>query len=443
MGQLYRRGQNLSAGGESIIRIKEYKDEPDFSGARVIIVGTDGQYQTIQDALNSIGVHGENHKTIIRVKPGVYDISDTDLPFLGILDYVEIIGDNKETCIVKNMKSSTTYNDIQNVFDISYYHDSIHFAKIANLTLINQGGKGCVHIDCGYGDFTKDGLVVLDNLICIDLNTPGMSGMTASLRTDDFGGGGINVGLRRYQHVRVTNCTANGSIYAHNSGYNDLDLNGGCTFTVENCTFGHSNIGDLGSGSRDLFIFKNNKFQRATINSNTYGSGAAAENYNITAIFENNQLDYMTGTDNGIGIDNTYGCFDRFFNGKFPFIENNIHVNVVNNSGYTVPRSRFAGLVNYNNKGESNIMGMGVRPFESGDVFAGYAMESINSGTMGIIQYNGVIRWSDAIVYPIGTYLKATGIGSVAVCEPNEADFKVKGNDGNNISFLKVLNPIM
>lgn len=444
MGQLYRLGQNLSAGGESIVTIKEYKDEPDFTGAYIVTVGPEETYKTIQDALEkSFTVNGENHKIIIKVKPGIYDISDTDRPYLGIKNYVEIIGENKETCIVRNMKSSTTYNSIQNVFDISYYHDKIKFAKIANLTLVNQGGKGCVHIDTEYGDFAKDGLIVLDNLICIDLNTPGMSGMPSSLRTDDFGGGGINVGLRRNQHVRVTNCTANGSIYAHNSGYDNLDYYGGCTFTVENCTFGHSNVGDLGSGSKDLFIYRNNKFQRATINSNTWGSGAAAEQYNITTIFENNKIDYITGTDNGTGIDNIYGCFDRFFDGKFPFIENNIHVNVINNSGSSIPRSGFAGLVNYNNKGESNVMGMGVKPFEPGDTLAGYAMENIDSGTMGIVQYNGVLRWSDASVYPIGTYLKATGLGSVAVCERSEADFVVKGNNGNNISFLKVLNPIM
>ena len=443
MGQLYRLGQNLSCGGESIIKIKEFKEEPDFSDATIITVGSDGNYTTIQDALNSITISGENHKYIIRVKSGVYDISNEDINFLGIKNYVEIIGDNKETCIVKNMKSSSVYNSVQNVFDISYYHDAIKFAKISNLTLINQGGKGCVHIDTDYGDFAKDGLIVLDNLICIDLNTPDMTYIPSSLRTDDFGGGGINIGLRRYQHVKVTNCVSNGSIYAHNSGYSDINLFGGCTFTVENCTFGHSNIGDLGSGSKDIFTFRNNKFQRATINSNTHGSGEAIENYNIMAIFENNKIDYINGTDNAIGISYPYGCFDRFFGGKFPFIENNIHMNVINNTTETIPRSGLVGLVNYNNTGETNVMGIGVRAFQEGDTFIGCAMEDISTGTMGIIQYSGTLRWGDSTVYPIGTYLKATDVGSVTACEANEADFKVKGNDGSSISFLKVLNPIM
>lgn len=442
MGQLYRLGQNLSSGGESIIKVKEFKEEPDFSTANVIKVGQNETYTTIQDALNSIDISGENHKWIIRVKPGVYDISNVNMSFLGIKNYVEIIGDNKETCIVKNMKSSSVYNSVQNVFDISYYHDKIQFAKISNLTLINQGGKGCVHIDTGYEDFAKDGLIILDNLICIDLNTPNMSGMPDSLRTDDFGGGGINIGLRRYQHVKVTNCIANGSIYAHNSGYNDIDLFGGCSFTVENCTFGHSNVGDLGSGSKDIFTFRNNKIQRMTINSNTYGSGEAIKQYNITAIFENNKIDYITGTDNSIA-GNKYGCFDRFFDGKFPFIENNIHTNIINNTDIAISRSELVGIVNYNNTGDTNVMGIGIRAFQEGDTFAGCAMEKIDAHTMGIIQYAGVLRWHDVTIYPIGIYLKATGAGSVAICDITEADFRVVGNDGNNVSFLRVLNPVI
>ena len=88
-------------------------------------------------------------------------------------------------------------------------------------------------------------------------------------------------------------------------------------------------------------------------------------------------------------------------------------------------------------------MGIGIRAFQEGDTLAGYTMENIEAHTMGIIQYAGVLRWDDVTVYPIGTYLKATGVGMVTICDVNEADFKVIGNDGEYISFLRILNPIM
>ena len=448
MGQLYRKGQNLSSAGETIILQKEYKDEPSFDGAHVHTVGEGEEYTTIQDALNDININGLNHKHIIDVKEGVYDISNTDLPFLGMKNYVKIVGRNKTKCIIKNIKSSTVYNAYYNVFDPSYYSDGIEFAMLSNLTLINQGGKGCVHIDTDYSVFKKGGKIILDNLICIDLTTPSQEGCPASLRTDDFGGGGINIGLRRGQTVVVRNCWANGSIYAHNGAYSDRDSSGGCTFIVENCTFGHSNIGDIGSGSPDTFIFRNNKANRITINSNSIGTGAAIERYNINAILENNKVDYINGTDNAIS-NNAYGCFDRFFDGKFPFIENNIHTNVVNNSGQYIVRNSLVGLSNYNNYGENNIMGIGIKPFSEGDIFAGYTMESFDNGTEGIIQYNGVLRWADEKDFTIGTYLKPKSSSEVQSCDISEAVFVIIGkheiedSPGWNVYFLRIIKPIL
>ena len=81
MGQLYRKGQNLSSAGETIILQKEYKDEPSFDGAHVHTVGEGEEYTTIQDALNDININGLNHKHIIDVKEGVYDISKYKLTF--------------------------------------------------------------------------------------------------------------------------------------------------------------------------------------------------------------------------------------------------------------------------------------------------------------------------------------------------------------------------
>ena len=362
----------------------------------VVTVGVSGDYTSLTDALNNITDNSKNNRYVVKILEGTYNLPSTERHF-GLKNYVRIVGVDKYKCIVKNEYSDTVYDDSRNTFDAGHYTENIEYASIENLTIICKGGKAPIHIDCS----NHVGTIEVKNCILYDMNLLSMTNLP--IRSNNYNAGGINVGMRGGRTVNVCDTISNGTIYAHNAAKQSEP----CYFNVQNSQFVCTTWGDLGSTQADEASFTNCHF-----NDFYFGCSAGITSTKVKTILRNNDIKTITsyGTDWRDG--DMFGGWKQVFGGKCEVIEDNIHVQVFNNSSTKINAGSLVQLVNIRG---TNANGIHVKEYDNGLLF-GYAMEDIDPNSFGLVQYrNDVeiplidgISVGDEIEYSNGTYKKKT-----------------------------------
>lgn len=279
-----------------------------YYNVKNISVGKGKDYEKLEDALDSISNNSKKNRYVINVYEGTYSVP-TDRPYFGLKNYVDIIGQNKEKCIITNLASSTVYDANKSGFDPAYYQEAIEYAKIANLTIKTQGCKCPVHIDTDYSHLAKGGEIHIDNCILNDLNPESFLSTTETK-------GGVNVGLRGGQSVYVSNTVANGAIYAHTSS---IDQTGepGAVFNVDNCTFPYWAGADLlDNTNADSFTLTNCNVKYGQVE--VYALGSEKGIFSIKPNFSGTNIGMLVFPDRR-DAGNPYAVLDRYFDGKFVF----------------------------------------------------------------------------------------------------------------------------
>lgn len=360
-----------------------------------------GDFADIKSALDSITDNSIYKRYIVFIKNGIYNVP-SGVNYLGLKNYVSIVGESKENVIVQNLYSDTVYDNSRNVFDAHYYTDAIEYASIKNMTIVVKGGKAPIHIDTDYSHFANGGLIEIDNCVLIDKNTLSMTNIP--IRSGNYNAGGVNVGLRGGQAVKVTNVESNGLIYAHNTPSQSKP----CLFEVEHCSFVATMWGDLGSTQEDKAIFKDCHLQQFYFN-----NGANVTTTKVKTELYNNEIETVTSVSNiSDNWNNSFYEWNRLFGGKFTIIEQNIHQRVFNVSSETILAGSLVELVTMRGVNEN---GVHVRPYNEGYLY-GYALENIPSGEHGLIQFKNTVEIpqinnisvGDEIECVNGTYQKKT-----------------------------------
>ena len=387
-----------------------------------VSVGKNGDYADIKVALDSITDNSYNNRYVITVDSGDYDYSnDETVPYLGLKNYVSIVGKDRGTCKIINKKSTTSCNWNYSGIDPAYYNESIMEASIENFTIITQGCKSPIHIDTDYNHLAFGGKITINNCNLVDLNTALMDGFEGS------GAGGVNVGLRAGQSVIVKNCNSNGIIYAHNSP--NQNVKEGCYFEIYNCRFKNTMIGDLCSNSYDRAYIHGSKFDYMNIN--VYPLGTDLKKYNWTIDLDSNDIGQIYGYHNQYPNDKYY-LWDNYFGGKFAVNDSSIHDYCYNSSNETIERGSFVKLLEHQ---ISEIFGTSIKLADNSDLY-GVALENIAAGDIGIVQFAGIIdikvdfavNYGDKLLYNNNLFSKNDN-GNLIVLE---------SFDGNGEKFIKV-----
>lgn len=389
-----------------------------------------GDFTDIKSALDSITDNKRNNRYIINVGVGDFDFSQSETPYLGLKNYVTINGKGQGVTRVINRKSSTIYNSNYAVFDASGYNDHIEYACIKNMSLIIEGGKCPVHIDATYSCFVKGGTIELKNLALFDAFDYGSYGTDHAMAIMGVkSGGGINCGLKSGQNVIIKNVTSNGTIYAHNQANQDADL--GCRFELYDCICNRVSFGDLLSGSPDKGVV-----QGCTINNVCFDvyfpAGGTANFYSWSVEFIGNNVDIAYSCLNN--SDSIYAFWDMFFNGKFARPIPSMHKCVINESGSTIQRGSIVELDKYIGLNRS---GYSVKPYAGGKVY-GMAVESIANNDTGIVQDNGMIRYTVGEAVAIGDLLKYNGISFMKTDTDADA-IAMQDGSANSLIFVKII----
>ncbi len=334
--------------------------------------GENGTFSGIKEALDHVyynDVHDATTRVEIHVAPGTYEISD--VKYLGFLNYVDIIGDDPTTTIVKHIASTTVYDDTKAGFDPAYYpNQKIYNATIKNLTIITEGCKCPIHIDGN--NIVNGGKITIENCVLIDQNGAQMS--LANIDDNALYAGGVNCGLGNGQTVIVKNCFSNGIIYAHNQGGSTAPS----TFIIDGCVARYSMIGcAFISDIKDNYIIKDTtldylKIQRLYCTKNVY---------NVKLI--NNHVNFVCAPYQY----QPYATFDVLFNGKCGIYEGSCLCFAFNDSDYAISRGDFVEYVS-----DGNDRGLKAPLFvkkATGNNFAGMAMEDIAAKSIGLVQYRG------------------------------------------------------
>lgn len=335
-------------------------------------VGVGGDYATIHQALDSITDNSENKRYKILVKAGIYDVP-ADRKFLGLKNYVDIVGVDKAKVFVRNIASTNSYDASKATFDPAYYNQSIKWASLQNMTIISQGCKCPIHID-GHA-IANGGEVLIENCILQDLNT--VFNYNTNWKFTRIGG--INCGLGNGQKVTVKNTISNGTIYAHNHGGSTIPS----TFVIDHCTCRGTLIGSayIQSCMDDYYITDSTLDYVVLQRDNN-----CPNVYNIR-MGGNNRINYIFAPDGDV-VNDPYRFFDEDYNGKFAIPDTSCMELMFNTTDRTINRGDIVGFVNDpNNKGylAEKFIGVG------GHGFAGKAMENIPSRTLGWVQYAGKI----------------------------------------------------
>jgi hypothetical protein len=334
--------------------------------------GENGTFSGIKEALDhvdSYDTHDAATRIEIHVAPGTYEISD--VKYLGFLNYVDIIGDDPTTTIVKHIASTTVYDATKAGFDPAYYaNQKIYNATIKNLTIITEGCKCPIHID---GDnIVNGGKITIENCVLLDQN-----GAQMNLEdTDDYGlhAGGVNCGLGNGQTVVVKDCFSNGRIYAHNHANSTIPS----TFIIDGCVARNSMIGSAYVNNiKDTYIIKN-----TTLDYLTFQTLYCTKNAYIVKL-SNNHINFIYAPSNH----QPYVVFDTFFGGKCGIYEGSCLCFAFNDSDYAINRGDFVEYVS-----DANDRGVKAPLFvksATGNAFAGMAMEDIAAKSIGLVQYRG------------------------------------------------------
>ena len=366
-------------------------------------IGVNCDYTDIKSALDNITDNSYYNRYIVQVLNGTYDVSNDGNPFLGLKNYVNIVGQSRNGVTV--IKREAGNDASKSTFDLSYYQQEIVYSSIQNMTIIGKGIKGPIHIDDGY----LKGTIELFDLNLINENNEEEANYLNCLAC----------GLRKGQNVIVRNVWANGMLWAHNQQYHYQDE--GCRFELYNCISKYIMVGDLISYGKDTCIVQGCKADYLTLYyyENWMGSNLGYVKPSFDFDFSGNKIGYIVATPypNDPSIPSNY-VWDHLYGGKHGICDPNIH----NYCRAVEPLDR-GNLVSL-----TSDKIMSVKKWQYGDRFYGMAHDNIEEGGYGAIHYNGVMFLNTDGSTPINTG-DAVELNSFGIC--------VKHSSGNVIGYAK------
>ena len=359
-------------------------------------VGTNCDFTSIIDCLNSITDNSYYKPYTVLVKNGVYDI--TGINYLPIKDYVTVQGESISKTIISNYTSSGD----QNVVCFDPNGQNVHYAKIENMTLKINRGKCCIHSDSGSA-IADGGTVEVSSVHLIDLVGNNY--------------GGINLGLHSGQTFYIHDCFGMVEVYTHTS-LNTSAKESPSTFRVENCNFSWIGCFDTGAYSRGFrFIAKNN-----TVNNISFGTSITTHNYNVwIPECSNNKIQYyILGYEPG-----SQAWYDRY-----PICDT-IHKAVKNISSGTIAKEKFVKVVDDSLNAASGwayFPELGILNYNTDAIYIGYTLDDFTTGQEGIIQISGTIPITNSN-YSVGQYITLDSSGN-----------PTNGSQSNNIGRIMRIN---
>lgn len=339
----------------------------------LITVGENGNFSTIQDAVNSINDSSENNRYTILVDVGTYDITNAGILFIPIKPYVTIKGVDKAKCIISFRPS--TKDSYKNVFQQSNDFGK-GYAEVCNFTLITENIKGGLHLD----DASWKGEIYFHDIIIDDISSEEV--FEPSLDYYNYMGasiGAINLATHLGQKIVIENVQTNGYIYSHSlpSNLSDMDNENAGEFIVKNCVCDWIGVYGNGEAVRKKCVLENNKCHFIKI--------AFIDNYNLgvmcwNTILVNNHTDFIASQYFAYGNTSTMKSLTEEYYGRFPFADSNIHKQVQNNSGSDIPFGSKVKFTDYTHR--YIILG-------TENDYDAIACETINNGWYGTVQDGG------------------------------------------------------
>ncbi|RKP58276.1 hypothetical protein D7Z26_01915 [Cohnella endophytica] len=330
------------------------------------IVGEDCDYTDLKTALDDITDNSAQKRYVLRILNGTYDVSNDGNLYLGLKNYVELVGQSRGG--VRIVKRDDDYSDAKNVFDTAYYGQRIEYAALRNLTIVSYNLKAPVHIDDEY----LQGTIELVDCTLINENTPDMGNYR----------NGLACGLRQDQRVVARGVHSNGMLWMHN-GF-DSYAGEGCRFELYNCISPFIVIGELITYGNDTVIVEG---CRAEFLRYLYIKGVAVQRLrsyvqsSFSFELRGNSIDYVEAvTTSDLGYTSIPTAFDELCEGKWSISDPSIHRFVRNNGKADIGKG---SLVSQD--------GDGVKRWTPGDLLYGTAMDAIPPGDYGIVQDRGIV----------------------------------------------------
>lgn len=332
--------------------------------------GTDCDFTDIKSALDSIRDNSARKRYVLRIRNGVYDVSDDGNPYLGMKNYVDIVGQSRGG--VQVVKRDAEYTDAKSVFDSAFYKQRIEYASLRNMTIISKNAKCPVHID----DSFLCGTIELIDCTLINENTADMGNYL----------NGLACGLRKGQRVVAKGVYTNGMLWAHNG----VEVYGdeGCRFELYHCICKFIMIGDLVTYGKDIVIVEGCKAEFLRY---LYIKGLATAHLrpyvqsSFTFELRGNQIEYVEAVvtlDGGHTFIPT--AWEEVYEGKWSICDPSIHHFVANTGTTEIVKGSPVTL-----NGATGVM-----RWSDGDRLYGVALDSIPIGGFGIVQYSGIVQLS-------------------------------------------------
>jgi len=329
-------------------------------------IGTNCNFTSLKLALDSITDNNKTNRYVIKVLNGTYEVNGLGVASLGIKAYVDIIGQSKTGVIIKH--TAATMDDTKNTFDVAFYGGFNGECFIKNVTLISYNCKATFHADSAVTDFK--GTITIEN--CILINNNKYSGSSNH--------NCVALGLRPEQNIVVKNCLANGFIWAHNSTV-DGDL--GASFIVENCTCEYLWVATLGSKTKDVCKFINNKCEYIKLVYADHLNRINTDNMMMAwdIELEGNDFNYMMTAFDNIGNVSLGDFWNILYNNVYAITDNSIHDYCYNGTGATIVKGTYVDMTDRIAK---TITTATIQANAYGVV-----LRDIPSGSHGVVQYKG------------------------------------------------------
>lgn len=378
-------------------------------------VGDDCDFTDIKSALDSITDNSAEKHYVLRIQNGIYDVSDDGNLFLGMKNYVDIVGQSRGG--VQVVKRDSEYSDAKSVFDSAYYKQKIEYASLRNMTLFSKNCKCPVHID----DEFLDGTIELIDCTLINENTAHMGNYQ----------NGLGAGLRRGQRVVARGVHTNGMLWMHNwyHVYGDE----GCRFELYHCISKFIVIGDLLTYGKDVVVVEGCKaeflrylylkdFAKLYLKDSTKERLRPYVQSSFSFELRGNQIDYIEAvTTLDLGYNVLPTAMDEVYEGKWSICDPSIHQFVMNTGTADIVKGSLVAL-----DAETDMNG--VKNWSYGDRLYGAALDSIQIGEFGIVQYSGIVHLSTSL---------GDDIGFNAALELDESGLVARQKQGVTIGYAR------
>ncbi|MFD2333615.1 hypothetical protein ACFSR7_30515 [Cohnella sp. GCM10020058] len=329
-------------------------------------VGEDCDYTDLKAALDDIADNSARKRYMLRILNGTYDLSNDGNLYLGLKNYVEIVGQSRGG--VRIVKRDESYSDAKAVFDSAYYGQRIEYASLRNLTIVSYNLKAPVHIDDEY----LQGTIELFDCTLINENTPDMGNYQ----------NGLACGLRQGQRVVARGVHSNGMLWMHN-GF-EAYTGEGCRFELYNCISPYIVIGELITYGSEKVIIEG---CRAEFLRYLYIKGVAVKQLrpyvqsSFSFELRGNSIDYIEAlTTSDLGSTSVPTAFDELCEGKWSISDPALHRFVRN-----------AGTTDIEKGSLVSLKGNGVKSWAPGERLYGTAMDAISPSDYGIVQDRGIV----------------------------------------------------